>query len=135
MLTRRWVRDDRGQTLLEFAFTAMIFLLTTLGTIDFARAIWQYNMVSDLAQEGARYAVVHGPNGSSPTSATQANVQTYLEGRALGFTVIVTMTPLVVGSQGTTISVTVHSPFVAATRLLPTSSMTLQSTAKMVVQR
>ena len=134
MLFQRFRRDDRGQTLLEFAFTAIIFLLTVLGTIDFGRAIWQFNMVSDLAQEGARYAVVHGTNGS-PASIDAATVKTYLDTRSLSFPITVTLTPTTVGSQGTNITVQVQSTFVAATGLLPNSSLTLTSTATMVVQR
>src|SRR2546425_3373418 len=129
MTARRWARDESGQLLLEFALTAIVFLFTILGTIDFGRAIWQYNMVSDLAQEGARWAAVHGTTGTSPAAATQAQVEAYLETRSLGFALTVTMTPSTVGGSGTTVSVQVQSPFVAATGLLPSSSMTLESTA------
>src|ERR1041385_8795103 len=89
---RRAIHDNRGQSLVEFALCSIIFLVTLLGTIDFGRALWQYNMVSDLAQEGARWAAVHGTNGTSPAAATQAQLVSYLQTRDLGFSITVTMT-------------------------------------------
>jgi Flp pilus assembly protein TadG len=130
----RFQREIAGQSLVEFALASVIFFVTIFGTIEFGRAIWAYNMVSDLAQEGARYAAVHGANGTPP-SANQSTVQTYVQGRA-PFTIALTMSPSTVGGQGTTIAVTVSTNFTPMTAILPvTSTMTLQSTARMVVQR
>src|SRR3954454_15718705 len=94
--------DDRGSNLVEFALASTVFFMTLFGVIIFGIGVWQYNMVSDLAQEGARWASVHG--SSSGSQAVQAGVQTYVQSRA-PFTVTVTTTPTTVGAAGSTITV------------------------------
>jgi Flp pilus assembly protein TadG len=118
----------------EFALASVVFFMTIFGTIEFGLAIWQYNMMSDLAQEGARWASVHGPTGSAPAPATQANVQTYVATRT-GLSVTVTTIPATVGASGSTISVRVASSFNPTTSFIPNSTMHLSSTSKMVVSR
>ena len=85
--------DDRGQSLVEFALASTVFFMTLFGVIIFGIGVWRYNMVADLAQEGARWASVHGSTSASP--AVQANVQTYVQSRA-PFNVTVTTTPVTV---------------------------------------
>jgi Flp pilus assembly protein TadG len=74
---------QRGQSLVEFALSLTLFLVTLLGIFEFGLAIWQYNIVSNLAQEGARWASVRG-NGSGAMAASEADVQTFVQARALG---------------------------------------------------
>jgi Flp pilus assembly protein TadG len=137
-VARRWLvraRDERGQSLLEFALASVVFFVTVFGTIEFGLAVYQSNMVSDLAQEGARWASVHGSSSSSP--ATAAQLLTFVQGRSPGFTVTVTATPANPSAvaPGGTISVLVSSTFAPATALIPSATLTLQSTAKMIVSR
>ncbi len=47
---------ERGQSLIEFAFTLVIILLLLVGAIDLGRAIFTYLALRDAAQEGASYA-------------------------------------------------------------------------------
>jgi Flp pilus assembly protein TadG len=126
--------DDRGQALVEFALASAIFFATIFGTFEFGLAIWRYNMVSDLAQEGARWASVHGRVSSSP--ASQADVETFVRSRSPGVPVTVTTTPApsTVGPGGT-VSVEVQSSYTPLTGLLPRAAMTLRSRATMVVSR
>lgn len=56
MLKRR--QDQQGVTLVEFALITPIVVLILLGIFDFGRAIYQYNTLSHLAREGARFAIV-----------------------------------------------------------------------------
>jgi len=131
----RRLRDDRGQSLVEFALASVVFFITVFGTIEFGLAIYQYNMVADLAQEGARWAAVHGSTSASP--ATAAQLQTYVQGRSPGFTVTVTATPAnpsAVGPGGI-IAVQVASTFTPVTSLIPSATLNLQSTARMTVFR
>jgi len=79
---------ERGETLIEFAFASVIFFMMIFGTIEFGLAVWQYNLVSDLAMEGARFAAVHGQNSGDPK--TEADVEDFLEGRASGLDLDVT---------------------------------------------
>lgn len=141
----REIGSDDGATVVEFALASLLFFMTVFGTIEFGRAVWQYNMMSDLAQEGARWAAVHGSgNASACTSGTQAGckassaqIQTYVQSRAPGsFTVTVTTTPAPSTiTAGATVTVQVSSTFTPGVGLIPSSSMTLSATARMVMQR
>jgi Flp pilus assembly protein TadG len=64
LILRRIARDDRAQSLVEFALVLPIFLLVVTGLIDVARAVWQENTLAYAAREGTRYAIVHGTAGS-----------------------------------------------------------------------
>jgi len=135
---RRFVRDERGQEIVEFALASLVFLMTVFGTLQFAVAVWQYNMVSDLAQEGARWASVRGTT-SSFGDAVEADVRRFLQDRSgilpLSCVSCVTTSPTTVGPPGSDISVTVTVNFAPLTGLLPATTLNLQSTAKMVVAR
>lgn len=129
---RRRLGGDQGQTLVEFALASTVFFTTIFGTIIFGIGVWQYNMVSDLAQEGARWASVHGSSSLSP--AVQAGVQTYVQSRA-PFNVTVTTTPTTVGPSGSTVTVRVQHPFNKMISLLPGGPVNLVSDARMTVSR
>src|SRR5437870_2687181 len=73
---------ERGEALVEFALALTVFLMTVFGTMELGIGIFRYNMLSDLAQEGARWAAVRGARTTDP--ATTANLNTFLTGRALG---------------------------------------------------
>ena len=94
---RRRPGSNTGESLIEFAFASVIFLSMVLGAIEFGIAVWNYNLVSDLAQEGARFAAVRGSTSGAacsglalPCSASNADVQTYVRNRAVGLSVTVT---------------------------------------------
>jgi Flp pilus assembly protein TadG len=50
---------QRGASLVEFTIAATVFLTVTFAVLEFGRALWVYNALSDAARKGARYAVVH----------------------------------------------------------------------------
>lgn len=52
-------KNERGATILEFAIGATVFLTAMFGVIEFGRALWTHNALSDAARRGARYAVNH----------------------------------------------------------------------------
>jgi Flp pilus assembly protein TadG len=51
-------RQTRGQSLAEFAIVLPLLLLLFMGVVDFGRAIYAYNTVSNAARDGARKAIV-----------------------------------------------------------------------------
>jgi Flp pilus assembly protein TadG len=57
-MTRNY-KNERGNTLVEFAIGATVFLTVLFGVIEFGRALWVHNALSDAARRGARYAVIH----------------------------------------------------------------------------
>lgn len=73
-------RDERGATLVEFAIGATVFLTAMFAVIEFGRALWTHNALSDAARRGARYAVNHkAPNVTNPEGdiAAVKNVVVY----------------------------------------------------------
>lgn len=53
-------RSDQGQGLVEFALVIPMMLLFVFGLVDLGRGIYTYSVLSNVAREGARYAIVHG---------------------------------------------------------------------------
>jgi len=132
---RAGTRGERGETLVEFAFALVVFVMTMLGTAQFGLIIFRYNMMSDLAQEGARWASVRGA-GSGAMAASQADVQTFVQNRALGMNVSVnTSAAPSTLKAGDTIEVQVQHTFNPFTRIVRVGGFTVQSTAQMVMYR
>lgn len=52
-------RREGGQALVEFSLTILIFLVLLMAVVDFGRAIYQYNGVSQAAREIARVTAAH----------------------------------------------------------------------------
>ncbi|MGH9927906.1 MAG: TadE/TadG family type IV pilus assembly protein [Pyrinomonadaceae bacterium] len=66
-------RGERGSTLVEFAIGATLFLTVMFAVIEFGRALWVHNALSDAARRGARYAVVN----TAADAAAVKNVVVY----------------------------------------------------------
>ena len=131
------LRGERGQTLIEFALALVLFMMTIFGIVELGLGVWQYNMVSNLAQDGARWASVRG--STATTAATNSTVQTYVQGRVPGMTPTVTTTWPDGGSPsnapGNRVQVVVQKSFTPLTTLIPHATLTLQSTAQMIIAR
>src|SRR6185503_19528620 len=71
--TKKNTGRERGSTLVEFAIGATVFLTAMFAVLEFGRALWVHNALSDAARRGARYAVLN------PESSEQAvkNVVVY----------------------------------------------------------
>jgi Flp pilus assembly protein TadG len=113
---RRW-QSERGQELVEFALASSVFLFLVLATFLGGIQIWRYNTLSDLAQEGARWASVHGAGASTNVKAlgTQANLTSFVQGRGPSSGITVSINPNVdpnTIADGTVITVTVSQPMV-----------------------
>lgn len=57
---------QRGATAVEFALVLLIFLMFTLGIVDFARMLYTYNAATEAMRAAARYAVVCDSTGNKP---------------------------------------------------------------------
>lgn len=121
--------------MIEFALASILIFTILFGIVQFGRAVWQYNTMSNLAQEGARWASVRG--SSSSISANSTQLQTFVESRATGIPVTVTAIPAnpSAAAPGSTIEVRVSSTFSPVVGLLPNATLTLESTARMIVSR
>ena len=133
-IPRRVVRGERGQALVEFAFASVVFLMTVFGTLEFGLMIWHYNMISNLAQEGARWASVRGTS-STIANAASSDVETFVQSRSTGISVTATTTPSPVGAPGTIVTVQVQTTFAPLTGIVPMTTLNLSSTAQMIVAR
>ena len=97
-------RLDRGQTVVEFAFSVIAFLTLLFGMIGFGIAVYDYNFVSDAAREGTRYASVHGKDSLSPLTTTSASstVRAFILNQAKGINpnqLTVTVNPILGGNN------------------------------------
>ncbi len=130
-------RSERGETLIEFAFASVIFFVMIFGALQFGIAVWNYNLVSDLAQEGARYAAVHGLTSGDPRDETA--VATFVTSRAIGLAVTTTTAPTSSApgnvAAGNTVTVTVTHTLNFGGGFLPLWNFPVQSSAQMTVTR
>lgn len=162
---RRFARSDRGESLLEFAISAIIVLTVLFGVMDFSRALYTYHFISHAAQHGARFAEVHGSAWSTTcttagqlgctisTSSTATDVQDYLRTMvppgvtASNLTATATWPGTDIngssaGACGTTINyagclvkVKVTYQFNFIVPFMPASAQTFSSTAEAVIQQ
>jgi Flp pilus assembly protein TadG len=63
-------KEERGDTLLEFAISAVVVFTLLFGIMEFARAMYLYHFVSYAAQAGTRYAIVRGSSWSTACSSS-----------------------------------------------------------------
>lgn len=54
--------NERGSTLVEFSIGVTVFLTAMFGVMEFGRALWVHNALTDAARRGARYATMHSPS-------------------------------------------------------------------------
>jgi Flp pilus assembly protein TadG len=59
MRTTKGKNKQRGATLVEFSIAATVFLIAMFAVLEFGRALWTHNALTDAARRGARYAAVH----------------------------------------------------------------------------
>lgn len=58
-------RDEQGATLVEYSIAATVFIMSLFAVLEFGRALWVHNALTDAARRGARYAVLHCSSSSS----------------------------------------------------------------------
>lgn len=51
--------NERGSTLVEFAIGATVFITAMFAVLEFGRALWVHNALTDAARRGARYATLN----------------------------------------------------------------------------
>ena len=58
-------RNERGAALVEYAIGATVFIMAIFAVLEFGRALWAHNALTDAARRGARYAVLSQPDKDS----------------------------------------------------------------------
>lgn len=136
---KTWRRNrhlKRGQTLVEFAMVASVFLLLLFGIIQMARAVYSYNFVSYAARDATRYAIVHGSKSLSP--AASSDVKNFVVNEANGFdtsqfTVTTTWNPD--NNPGSSVNVVVTYNFSLSIPFFGNVTLPLTSTSQMVISQ
>ena len=74
---RRSGTGGRGQALVEFSLSLIVFLVLIMAIVDLGRGIYMYNGVSQAAREIARVTSVHPGSslGNSPQTAAVVATQ------------------------------------------------------------
>ena len=129
---RRFLQDERGATMVEFALVVgVIFLPLVFGVLEFGRATWTKTMVTAAAREGVRYAIVHGSkSGSIADSAAVAN---YVKGRTQLSPIVIKPTWTPDKAPGSVAQVQVTYTYVPAVSFIIRSNKTITSTSKQVI--
>lgn len=93
---RRNLRErlQRGQALVEFSLSIIIFLVMLMGIFDVGRAIFMYNGVSEAAREIARRTSIYPYGGMSVLGSSLETLAVVTTQRQL----VPGMTPLVAGA-------------------------------------
>lgn len=58
-MLRKGNSSERGATLVELAIAVTVFLTAMFAVVEFGRALWVHNALSDAARRGARYATLN----------------------------------------------------------------------------
>jgi Flp pilus assembly protein TadG len=86
-------RRRRGAALVEMALVLPIFMMVVLGIIEFGRALWVGNMVTNAAREGARSAVLDGSSNAAVRTEIQSFLTASLGIPSSAVTTTITITP------------------------------------------
>lgn len=132
-------RDDRGQSLLEFAILVPLLLLLLVGVFEFGRAWNVYQVVVNAAREGGRVAAL--PTGFANADSVRRRISSHLRAARLDPGSAEVALEDVDGRPGTIAVVTVSYPYEfravgPLARLLaagsgPSGTVVLRSTAQM----
>jgi len=133
---------ESGATLVEFAFAMPILLTLIFGLIEVCMACYAHEMISEVAREATRYAIVHGStcetgSGSSCT-ATASAVNTYASSNTLpniGGGTITPNTTYPDGNEatGSRVLVQVTYVFPLSIPFIPATHLTMSSSSEMYI--
>ncbi len=71
----RRARHESGQALIEAALTIPLLLLIAVGIFEFGRAYQTWEILTNAAREGARLAILPGPNSTEITQRVRDYMQ------------------------------------------------------------
>lgn len=96
MRLSRFARNERGTAMVEMAIVLPLIILFFLGMIDFGRAIFLYNNLTNAAREGARFGASQVgsslPSASAIQDTTRARIVSF-SGAAVDPTATITASP------------------------------------------
>ncbi|HXB63170.1 MAG TPA: TadE/TadG family type IV pilus assembly protein [Acidobacteriaceae bacterium] len=134
--------SEEGSTLIEFALTFTVLLTLIFCLMELCLVFYSYDMISDCAREGTRYAVLRGascPTTASPTcEATASQVNSYVSSNAppnlgAGTLTVATTYPDGNESVGSRVQVKVSYVFPIKMPFVPKASLNMSSTSVMYI--
>lgn len=130
IVLHQYMKNNRGQALVEFALVLPVLLLLIIGSMEFGLIIHRYMLVAEAAREGARSAAVGASDGVVTSIAQAAASQI----PANQLTITISPANRV---RGDGVTVTVGTPANTITNLISPffpSNFTLQGIATMRVE-
>ena len=141
-MVRTLVRRDEGSALIEMAVSLTALLTLLFCFMEICLAVYSVDLISELACEGSRYAMVRGaacPNTTSPTcEVTATEVNSYVSAitmpnLARGTITVATSYPDGNEAVGSRVRVKVTYLFPITMPFVPTSSSTMSTTSQMYI--
>lgn len=83
----------RGAALVEMALVLPVFMMVLLGIIEFGRALWVANMVTNAAREATRMAVLDGSTNADVTQTAKDFLASTLSVGGTDVSVAIAITP------------------------------------------
>lgn len=83
----------RGAAMVEMALVLPVFMMVTMGIIEFGRALWVGNMVTNAAREATRTAILDGSSNQQVTQSAKEFLAATLSVAAADVNVGIAITP------------------------------------------
>ena len=135
-------RDQDGQALVEFAISFSVLITLFFAFIGICLIFYSYNMISESAREGTRYASLHGATCVTATqsscTATASSVNSFVSSTGWLNLAGGTMTPTTSypdGNENPGSRVLVHVQYVFPVNLpfVPNNSISMASNSEMYI--
>lgn len=139
---RDWFRQEDGGSMIEFAITLPTLFALIFCFIEMCLMLYTYQMISEAARQGTRYAMVRGascPTTANPTcEVNAAAVNTYVSGLSwpnVGGGTVSPVTTYPDGDEavGHHVQVKVSYTFHLVLPFVPNTSFALSSTSKTTI--
>jgi Flp pilus assembly protein TadG len=137
-VVRRKRVGEKGTTMSEFALVCTIFFMLSFGIIELGSAVMAYNSLCDAAREAVRYAIVHSPTSANPATTAQIKQVAINTAPNLGITsgqISVTFPADANLPSLTDALVTISYPYVISIPFMPTTSVTMSTSSRMLVSQ
>jgi Flp pilus assembly protein TadG len=132
---------ERGASMVETGIALLLLLIVVFGIIDYGRAMYAYDAISNAARLGTRYAIVRGSQcQAAGCPATGDSIQTFVRAQAPlidtnRMTVTTTWPNGNCKSPGCPVLVTVTYPFDFVSPVIPLAVLTMSSSSQMIISQ
>jgi Flp pilus assembly protein TadG len=134
-------QSEDGQALVEFALIFSVLMGFVFCYMELCMVLYSYDMISESAREGTRYAIVHGSacltSANASCTATAANVNAYVSGLGWvspgGTMSVATTYPDGNENLGSRVQVTAKYTFPITLPWVPSESISMQSSSQMYI--